>query len=757
MLFYRLYVFFRTRTCIFTPAFRCHPHNLPVMIKRYLLTAFIFLAFAVSSSAQTPALYLNPSLPLNERVNDLISRMTLQEKVSQMLNTTPAIPRLHIPAYNWWSEALHGIARSGVATVFPQAIGLGATFDDSLEKQIATAISDEGRAMYDAAEAKGYHEQYGGLTFWSPNINIFRDPRWGRGQETYGEDPFLTSRMGTAFVEGMQGDNPKYLKVAACAKHFAVYSGPEKSRHSFDAKASPHDLHATYLPAFHALVKAGVAGVMCAYNAVDGEPCCANTFLLDDILRKKWGFEGYITSDCGAIADIYQGHQYAKNALEAAAVSLKRGVNLNCGDTYVNLIQAVQQGVVTSRELDSSLAVLLRIRFRLGMFDPKGRNPYDNIPVSVVNSAAHRALAKKAALESVVLLKNDGVLPLKNDLAGYYVTGPTATSIDALIGNYYGTNNNFVTVLEGIAADIAPGSQLKYKPGILLDRPNVNPMDWTTGAAKASDVTIVVMGLTGELEGEEGESILSATSGDRLNYNLPANQIKFLRELRQHNKKPIIAVITGGSPMNLAPVDSLADAVLLAWYPGEEGGAAVADLIFGKASPSGKLPVTFPKSYQQLPPFEDYSMQGRTYRYMTATPLYPFGFGLSYAHFTFSDMKLSAASTRADQDVTASATLTNDGKYAGTQVVQLYISDKTGMKGLPLFNLKGFRRVTLKPGESRTVTFRVDPSMLEVVNEQGKRVLNPGKHEIYIAGAAPLARSVDLGAPHPVSATLAVK
>lgn len=727
------------------------------MIKKFLLPGCLVLLSLAPLSAQTREPWLNPSLPIRERVNALISRMTLKEKVSQMLNTTPAIPRLHIPAYNWWSEALHGIARSGVATVFPQAIGLGATFDDSLESRIASAISDEGRAMYNAAVAKGYHQQYGGLTFWSPNINIFRDPRWGRGQETYGEDPYLTSRMGTAFVEGMQGDNPKYLKVAACAKHFAVYSGPEKSRHAFNAKASPQDLHATYLPAFHALVKAGVAGVMCAYNAVDGEPCCANTFLLDDILREKWGFRGYITSDCGAIADIYQGHKYASSALKAAAISLKRGVNLNCGDTYVNLIQAVQQGLVTPQQLDSSLAVLLRIRFRLGMFDPRGSNPYDKIPVRVVNSAAHRALAKKAALESVVMLKNDGVLPLKNDLADYYVTGPTATSIDALIGNYYGTNDDFVTILEGIAADVAPGSQLKYKPGILLDRPNVNTMDWTSGAAKASDAIIVVMGLTGELEGEEGESILSSTSGDRLNYNLPANQIKFLRGLRQNNTKPIIAVITGGSPMNLAPVDSLADAVLLAWYPGEEGGAAVGDLIFGKASPSGKLPVTFPMSYKQLPPFEDYGMQGRTYRYMTGTPLYPFGFGLSYAHFRFSDMKLSAPEIAKDQDVTATATLTNDGKYTGTEVVQLYISDQTGGKGLPRFNLKGFHRITLKPGESHKVTFRISPSMLQVVNSQGVRVINPGKHTVYIAGAAPLARSTALGAAKPVSALLMVK
>ena len=707
--------------------------------------------------SQSRPAYLNPSLPTEQRVNDLISRMTLSEKVSQMTNSTPAIPRLHIPAYNWWSEALHGVARSGVATVFPQAIGLAATFNDSLMKKVATAISDEGRAMYNAALEKGYHEQYGGLTFWTPNINIFRDPRWGRGQETYGEDPYLTSRMGVAFVKGMQGDDPRYLKVAACAKHFAVYSGPEKLRHEFDAKVSRHDLAATYLPAFHALVSAGVAGVMCAYNAVDGEPCCANTYLLDDILRGQWGFRGYVTSDCGALADIYQGHRYESDALHASAVALKRGVNLDCGDVYLNLKDALAQGLITEKELDSSLAALLRIRFRLGMFDPRGSNPYDQIPMSVVNSAGHRALARKAADESIVLLKNDGALPLKNDLSKYYVTGPNAADIDALIGNYYGVNPQFVTFLEGIAGEIAPGSQLKYKPGILLDRANLNQMDWTTGAAQASDAIIVVMGITGEIEGEEGESILSATSGDRLDYNLPSNQIAFLRKLRKNNKKPIITVITGGSPMNLAPVDSLSDAVLLAWYPGEEGGAACADIIFGRKSPSGKLPMTFPKSLKDLPSFEDYTMEGRTYRYMRTTPLYPFGFGLSYAHFVYSDIRASSLSATKDESVTVTATLTNKGKYPGTEVAQLYISDNSGRKDAPLYALKGFQRIHLKPGESRRISFKVTPAMLQVADDNGNKVIDAGKHEIYIAGALPTPRSTVLGIAKPVSLSLSIR
>lgn len=707
--------------------------------------------------AQTTPIYLDPSKPVDVRVDALLSKMTLEEKVSQMMNTSPAIPRLHVSAYDWWNEALHGVARSGLATVFPQAIGLAATFDDSLMKQVATAISDEARAMYNASVAKGYHLRYGGLTFWTPNINIFRDPRWGRGQETYGEDPYLTSRMGVAFVTGMQGNNPRYLKTAACAKHFAVYSGPEQYRHEFDAHASKHDLYATYLPAFHALVKAGVAGVMCAYNAVDGEPCCANTFLLDDILRKKWGFKGYVTSDCGAIADIYKGHKYTSSETEAAAISLKRGVNLSCGTAFGYLTDAVKKGLVSEKTLDSSLAVLLRIRFRLGMFDPKQDNPYNSIPVSVINSPEHRALAKKAASESIVLLKNDGVLPLKNDLPQYYITGPNAASLDALMGNYYGVNNKYVTMLEGIAGAIAPGSQLKYKPGILLDRPNANTIDWTTGAAKASDVTIVVMGLTGVLEGEEGESIASSTYGDRMNYNLPQNQINFLRKLRQNNKKPIIAVITGGSPMNLAAVDSLADAVLLTWYSGEEGGDAVADILFGKISPSGKLPVTFPKSYDQLPDFENYSMQGRTYRYMKAEPLYPFGFGLSYAHFAFSDIKTSATAISKKQDFNVSATVSNKGKYAGEEVIQLYISDHSGRKNVPLYALKGFKRIQLQPGESKKINFTITPQMMSVVDENGNRIIDEGKHTIYIGGAVPIARSIELGSAKPVSTTIIVK
>ena len=722
-----------------------------------LLLPLVLGLFSLTVQAQIPAVYLDPGQPIDKRVQDLISRMTLKEKTSQLLFNSPAIPRLQIPAYNWWNEGLHGVARSGVATIFPQAIGLGATFDDSLLYEEASAISDEARAMYNAAIKEGYHQQFGGLTFWSPNINIFRDPRWGRGQETYGEDPYLTSRMGVAFVTGLQGNNPKYLKAAACAKHFAVHSGPERLRHVFNAVVSQQDLFGTYLPAFRALVKAGVAGVMCAYNSTNGEPCCANTFLLQDVLRHRWGFTGYVTSDCDAIADMYQTHHYVNTGEEAAAAALKHDVNLNCGNTYMQLDKAVKDGLVTEQLVDSSLATLLRIRFRLGILDPAGTDPYDTIGTDAINSPAHRALARKAADESIVLLKNDGVLPLKNNLSTYYVTGPNASNTDVLMGNYYGINDKMVTILEGLASGIAPGSQMQYKQGILLDRPNVNPTDWTISGVQGADVSFVVLGISGLLEGEEGESIASASFGDRLDYNLPQNQIDFLRKIRKGNKKPVITIITGGSPMNLAEVDSLSDAVLLVWYPGEEGGHAVADIVFGKVSPSGKLPVTFPQSLDQIPPFQDYSMAGRTYRFMKAVPLFPFGYGLSYGHFTYSGLRLSSSTVNPDQSVTATATIGNDGKYGSADVVELYITAPTGSFATPLFSLKGFKRVSLEPGGSTLVRFTIGPAELAVVNDAGKSVVEKGDYKIYIAGSTPIQRSLDLGIAPPATAVLKVR
>lgn len=726
------------------------------LIKSILPALFSCMAFAISVQAQK-APFLNPSLPMEQRIKDLVSKLTLEEKVQQMMYNAPAIPRLNIPEYNWWSEALHGVGRSGRATVFPQAIGMAATFDKELIFKVASSISDEARAMYNVAVRKGYRMQYGGLSFWTPNINIFRDPRWGRGQETYGEDPFLTASMGVSFVKGLQGDDPRYLKTAACAKHFAVHSGPERLRHEFNAQASQHDLWDTYLPAFKALVDNKVEAVMCAYNRTNDEPCCGNTYLLQTVLRNQWNFKGHIVSDCWALVDFWQGHKVVKDAVEAAALALQKGVNLNCGSTYYpNLVEAVKRNLVSEKQVDSALSILLRTRFKLGLFDPTSANPYNSIPESVINSPAHRNLARTVAQESIVLLKNNGVLPLKSDLKKYFVTGPNAASVDALIGNYYGVNNNLVTILEGLTAQIHAGSQLHYRAGIMLEKENVNPIDWTTGEARASEVTIMVMGITGFLEGEEGESIASPTYGDRLDYNIPKNQIEFLKKLRANNRRPIIAVITGGSPMNLSEVHEIADAVLLVWYPGEEGGNAVADVIFGKVSPSGRLPITFPKSFDQLPPYEDYSMKGRTYRYMSAEPMYPFGFGLSYTSFSYSNLKLSKTAVGRNESMTAEVIVTNSGKVKGDEVVQLYLTHE-GEAGAPLYALKGIKRITVLPGASAKVSFTITPQMMELVNDKGQSVVNPGNVRVHIGGSLPGSRSEELGAAKHLSVVFSIK
>ena len=725
---------------------------------RLLRLLLLALGAGPAAQAQTAPVFRDPSQPLNARVNHLISQLSLEEKAQQMLDQSPAIPRLGIPAYHWWSEALHGVARSGQATVFPQAIGLAATFDDDLALREATAVSDEARAMFNADQAKNHTLRYGGLTFWTPNINIFRDPRWGRGQETYGEDPYLTSRIGVAFVKGLQGDNPKYLKVAACAKHYAVHSGPEKLRHEFNAEASAQDLRETYLPAFKAMVKeAKVEAVMCAYNRTNGVACCGNTFLLQDVLRKEWGFRGHVVSDCGALDDLYQGHKVVETKAEAAALALKRGVELNCGDTYAQLPAAVRQGLVKETQVDSALAVLLRTRFKLGLFDGTKATPYDQLTPAVINSTQHRALAREVALKSMVLLKNNGVLPLRDDLSEYCVTGPNATSVEALLGNYYGVNSQMSTILEGLVGAVQPGSHIGYTQGILLDRPNVNPMDWATGGAKASSAIILVMGITGVLEGEEGESIASAHAGDRLDYNLPQNQIDYLRKLRKDSKTPIIAVVTGGSPMNLSEVHELADAVLLTWYPGEEGGNAVADLLFGKVAPSGKLPVTFPKSLDQLPAYESYGMAGRTYRYMTAEPMYPFGFGLSYAKFEYGALKLPKKVGK-NEPVEVEATVTNTGKLAGEEVVQLYLTHQA-KKGAqtPLYALKSFRRVKLAPGQGTTVKFTLTPEQLALIDAQGNSAAPTGPVKVALGGSLPSARSQALGASPAATAILMIK
>jgi len=702
-------------------------------------------------------LYQDPSQDMEKRVWDLISKMTIDEKIAQMRYDAPAIERLNVPKYNWWNECLHGVARAGTATVFPQAIGMGATFDEDLIHRVSSAISDEARAKYNASVEKGIRMRYSGLTFWTPNVNIFRDPRWGRGQETYGEDPFLSGTLGSAFVKGLQGDHPTYMKAAACAKHYVVHSGPEGLRHEFDAVSSEKDLYETYLPAFSDLVDAGVEAVMCAYNRTNGEPCCGSERLLQDILRDELGFNGHIVSDCWALIDFHDGHNVTENSVQSAALALKSGVNLNCGDTYPYLKEALEQGLVTEPEIDSSLAILMKTRFKLGMFDPESMNPYSNIGPEVINSEAHQKLALEAAQKSIVMLKNEeNVLPLSKDIDYLFVTGPNAGSTEILLGNYYGLSSNLSTVLEGVSGTINPGSLVQYKQGFLLDRENVNPIDWTTSDAQEADAMIVVMGISGLLEGEEGESIASPTKGDRFSMSLPENQIAFLRKLREGNEKPIIAVITGGSPMDMTEVHELADAVLYAWYPGEAGGDAVADLIFGEVSPSGRLPITFPKSTDQLPPYEDYDMTGRTYRYMKKEPMYPFGYGLSFATFTYDGLSLSKNQMGKDESVQATLTVKNTGNVKSDEVIQLYITDEEASFQVPLYSLRGMKRVTLEPGASEEITFEITPEMLEQINMEGKSVLEPGVFRVTVGGSSPGSRSEALGMPAPLTAELEV-
>lgn len=719
------------------------------------------LIFAIlgSSSLQAQPKFLNPEADLDSRVEDLISRLTLEEKADQMLMNTSGIPRLKIPPYDYWNEALHGVGRSGKATVFPQAIGLAATFEEDLVYRVSSAVSDEARAMYNAAQAAGNYKRYSGLTFWTPNVNIFRDPRWGRGQETYGEDPYLTSVLGVSFVKGLQGDHPKYLKTAACAKHYVVHSGPEKLRHEFNARVSQKDLYETYLPAFKSLVNAGVESVMCAYNRTNDEPCCASNYLLSEVLFGQWGFKGHVVSDCWALNDFYSdiGHGTVSNQVEAAALALENGVNLNCGNTYTALVEAVKTGLVDEKLLEERLKPLLKTRFKLGMFDPKENNPFNAIPYAVVDSEEHRLLAREAAAKSIVLLKNNGVLPLKNNLNRYYVVGPNAASIDALLGNYFGVNPNMVTFLEGITAGVANSSQVQYSPGTTLDRKNINPVDWSTGEAAAADVTIVAMGLTRHIEGEEGESISSPYFGDRLDYNIPENQLEYLRKIKGDHGKPVIAVITGGCPMNLAEVHELADAVLMTWYPGEEGGHALSDVLFGKVSPSGRLPITFPKSLDQLPPYEDYAMKGRTYRYMTAEPMYPFGYGLSYTSFDYSDLSLLSSKIKKGESTEISCTVKNVGKYESREIVQLYVTDNQASVSAPLFSLKGIQSISLKPGQSKKVVFNINPDMLELIDEKGNAIIEKGDFTLTLSGSLPTERALALGASNPVSTILTLK
>lgn len=726
--------------------------------------SFLTLLVAVVSMLSPPSMacadetpiYLDVDQPVEVRARDLVSRMTTDEKIAQMVHDAPAIERLGVPSYDWWNECLHGVGRAGRATVFPQAIGLGATFDTELAHRVATAISDEARAKHHASARAGYRDRYRGLTFWTPNINIFRDPRWGRGQETYGEDPFLTASIGTAFVRGLQGDHPRYLKVAAGAKHYAVHSGPEGDRHHFDAVVSKKDLWETYLPAFQALVAADVETVMCAYNAVYGVPACASELLLQDILSERWGFDGHVVSDCWAIRDFDEAHEFTADNAESAAMGLKAGTHLNCGNSYPSLHEALERGLVTEAEIDASLATLLTTRFRLGLFDPEDDNPYAQIPISVVNSPEHRALAREAAQKSLVLLKNDGVLPMAKDLKKVYVTGPLAADAAVLMGNYNGVSSDLATILEGIVGAVGPTTMVSHRQGALLDRENLNPIDWFTGVAETADVTVAVMGINNLLEGEEGAAIASPGKGDRFDIGLPPSQVAFLQKLREKAPK-LVVVLLGGSPISIPEVHDLADAVLFAWYPGEEGGRAVADVLFGDASPSGRLPITFPKSLEDLPPYESYDMAGRTYRYMDAEPLYPFGFGLGYSTVEYGEVELDRSTVAAGDTVIARVQVTNTGSRETEDVVQAYLSDLEASVAVPKASLVGFGRLRLAPGESGGFEITLGPEAMEFVDDEGERVLGLGRFALTIGGASPGPRAVALGAPKPSRAEFVVE
>ncbi len=707
---------------------------------------------------EATAPYLNPDLPIEQRVDDLIGRMTLAEKLSQMCNACPPITRLGIPAYDYWSEALHGVARNGRATVFPQAIGMAATWNPELVRRVASAIGDEARAKHhEAMRRNGGTMIYQGLTFWSPNINIFRDPRWGRGQETWGEDPVLTGEMGSAFVRGLQGDDPRYMKAAACAKHYAVHSGPEKLRHTFDAVVSKRDLYGTYLPAFRKLVvDAQVEAVMGAYNRTNGEACCASQTLLVDILRGKWGFQGHVVSDCGAINDIHQGHKLTADAAESSALAVKAGCDNACFCTYEKLGEALERGLLTEADVDRSLARMYRTRFKLGMFDPAERVSYANTPMSIVGCEEHLKLAHEAAVQSVVLLKNrNTILPIKPDAKVITVIGPAAANLDVLLGNYHGMNAGMVTLVEGIVARAPEGVKVEYRPGCQFATPNATAHDWSTYMAAASDVTIACVGLSPLMEGEEGDAIMTPENGDRTEIELPESQAAYVKKLCLAGAK-VVLVITGGAPVALGELADMVEGVVYVWYPGQLGGAAVADVLFGDVAPSGKLPLTFPKATADLPPFEDYNMAGRTYRFATVEPLYPFGFGLSYTTFAYEGLALDHATIRSGESVSATVTVRNTGDRAADEVVQLYVADLEASVTVAQQSLVAFRRIHLAPGESRQVTFTVTPDMLELVNDEGERVLEPGRFRLTAGGSSPSARAAELGAAAPAVAELTV-
>lgn len=666
---------------------------------------------------------------------DLVGRMTVEEKAGQLRFDAPAIERLGIPAYNWWNEGLHGLARAGTATSFPQAIGMAATFDEELVEQIASVISTEARAKYNALAREGDRDIYHGLTLWSPNVNIFRDPRWGRGQETYGEDPTLTARLGCAFIRGLQGKG-ETLRTAACAKHFAAHSGPEALRHSFDARVSEKDLEETYLPAFRALVGQGVESVMGAYNRLNGEPCCASSYLMGK-LRGEWGFQGHFVSDCFAIRDFHENHGVTSVPTESVQLALQAGCDLNCGCTYQHILHALELGMISEEEVTRSAVRLFTTRFLLGTLGEEG-SEYDALSYDLIECPQHLALAQKAALESCVLLKNDGLLPLDTDTCGTVgVIGPNANSRSSLIGNYHGTASRYVTVLEGIQDYVGDKCRVLYSQGcgLFADRvePLAQPNDRLAEAvavAKASDTVILVLGLDETLEGEEGDTGNSYSSGDREDLLLPEPQRRLLDSVLSVGK-PTVVILLSGSTIDLAEAEDKVDAILLGWYPGAGGGKAVAKLLFGEVSPSGKLPITFYRNeaLADLPDFTDYAMAGRTYRYYRGEPLYPFGYGLSYGDCQATGLTADGAN--------AQVSIVNRGLRDTAEVLQLYLRDEESPFAPPNPILCGYQRVFLVAGEEKTVTVPLDERAFTVVNDRGERIPGSGKWTLYAGFGGP--------------------
>ncbi|MGL6218070.1 MAG: glycoside hydrolase family 3 C-terminal domain-containing protein [Lacrimispora sphenoides] len=698
-----------------------------------------------------------------KKAKELVSKMTLEEKVSQTVHSAAAIPRLGIKGYNWWNEGLHGVARAGVATVFPQAIGLAASFDEELLYEVADAVSTEARAKFHMQQKYGDTDIYKGLTFWAPNVNIFRDPRWGRGHETYGEDPYLTSRMGVRFIEGLQGDDEDYLKTAACAKHFAVHSGPEDERHSFNAEVTKQDMFETYLPAFQACVKEGkVEAVMGAYNRTNGEPCCGSKTLLKDILRTDWGFEGHVTSDCWAVKDFHEHHGVTGSALESVAMAMENGCDLNCGSLFLYLTEAVNRGLVSEERLNEAVENLMMTRLKLGLFEESEAVEYNKITYEDNDTREHKELNFKASRKTFVLLKNEGnMLPLnKSSLKTIGIIGPNSDNRKALIGNYEGTSSRYYTISEGIQDYVGEDVRVMVSEGCHLCKPRVSGLGQENdrlsevrGVCEASDVIIACMGLDSSLEGEEGDEGNEYASGDKPNLSLPGLQKQVLEEVYKSGK-PVVLVLLSGSALDVSWADAHIPAIVEGWYPGAQGGRALAAVLFGDYAPEGKLPVTFYRSTEELPAFTDYSMKGRTYRYMEQEALYPFGYGLSYTDFSVRDVSLSQDRIGAGDTLTVKAVLKNEGHKKGAETLQVYV--KSCAPQTPNAQLKALLKAELEPGEERELQVTLSDKAFALRDEQGDLVMEAGTYNVYVGTQQPDKRSQELTGKAPECMTVSV-